>query len=299
MKIKDEFKLINELTDDFMKYQSDLKAGVGEDVAVIKQNDGFLLATTDALVENDHFNVEWSTPEQIGKKAVEVNVSDIASTGGRPTYLLASLVLRKATAEKWIKGVYRGMKRACDKYKITLAGGDTTHGEINVISVALLGKTKRPILRSGAKTGDLICVTGQVGGSSAGLNKLLTKKKMPSILKKKHLEPVARLDVSGNIAKCANSMIDVSDGVASEIRHLCEQSQKGAMVRLDGIPLCPGATLRDALSGGEDFELLFTVPKKDRVKLKNVDFTVIGEIKNQNFGIRPDLPGGFDHFANN
>lgn len=291
--------MINELTDDFMKYQSDLKAGVGEDVAVIKQNDGFLLATTDALVENDHFNVEWSTPEQIGKKAVEVNVSDIASTGGRPTYLLASLVLRKATAEKWIKGVYRGMKRACDKYKITLAGGDTTHGEINVISVALLGKTKRPILRSGAKTGDLICVTGQVGGSSAGLNKLLTKKKMPSILKKKHLEPVARLDVSGNIAKCANSMIDVSDGVASEIRHLCEQSQKGAMVRLDGIPLCPGATLRDALSGGEDFELLFTVPKKDRVKLKNVDFTVIGEIKNQNFGIRPDLPGGFDHFANN
>jgi len=306
MKIKNEFQLIKTLTKNFKIYHHDLKVGIGDDTAVIKNGKKYFLLTCDCLVENDHFNCAWATPKQIGRKAVEVNVSDIAAAGGLPKYMLVSIVLTKDTREKWVKDVYTGMKEICDKYKITLAGGDTTHGPIKMLDIFLLGETKKPILRSNAKTNDLICVTGQVGGSTAGLKLFRQNKKVPIILRQKHLEPKARLDVSHIIAKYANSMIDVSDGIGSEVRHICEESKKGAIIYAEKIPLCPGATLKDALSGGEDFELLFTINKNKLKKLKNIDYTVIGEIKNKKYGIwlmknfnKLLMPKGYDHFTNN
>lgn len=304
-KITDEFKLITDITKNFKKYHQDIIAGIGDDAAVIKNKNNYLLITTDTLVENDHFNLKWCTPQQVGKKSVEVNVSDIAAMGARPTYMLVSLVIKKNTDAHWVKRLYQGMKSACDKYKISLVGGDTTHGTVIMINITLLGKTKKPILRRDAKINDLICVTGQVGGSQAGLKLLRKNKKLPGLLKRKHLEPKARLDVSGIIARFANAMIDVSDGVASEVKHVCQQSKKGAVVWAEKIPVCPGANLKDALSGGEDFELLFTAPQKNlnKLKKKEVDFTVIGKIQEQKNGIylffncnRMKMPGGYDHF---
>ena len=306
MPIKNEFQLIKALTKNFKIYQPDLKVGVGDDTAVIKNGKKYLLLTCDCLVANDHFNCAWATPCQVGRKAVEVSVSDIAACGGTPKYLLVSIVLTKHTKERWVKELYRGIQESCDKYKITLAGGDTTHGAIKMIDVFLLGETKKPILRSTAKINDLICVTGKVGGSTAGLKLFRQNKKVSPILKCKHLEPKARLDVSQKIARYANSLIDVSDGIGSEVRHICEESKKGAVVYAAKIPLCPGASLKDAMSGGEDFELLFTINKNKLRKLKNVDFTVIGKIINKNKGIylfkknsKLLMPKGYDHFTKN
>lgn len=303
--ITNEFQLIDTLTKNFQKYHDQLEVGVGDDAAVVKHGDKYLLLTCDTIVENDHFNCDWSTPEQIGRKAAEVNVSDIAASGGRPTYMLISLVLTKDTEEEWILRVYDGIKQVCDKYGISLVGGDTTHGSVKIINITLLGETNQPILRSGAKVGDLIGVTGVVGGSNAGLKLFLKNKPISGLLRQRHLEPVARLDVSDKIAKYAHSLIDVSDGVASEVNHICQRSGVGAVVWAAKLPLCAGATVEDALSGGEDFELLFTVPEKDLDKLKNlvVDFTVIGQIvdKSQGVILRRDgqeypMPGGYDHF---
>lgn len=303
--IKNEFQLIDSLTKNFFKFHRNLVVGVGDDVAVIKNGRRYLLLTCDAVVEGDHFNCQWSTPQQIGRKAIEVNVSDIASSGGRPTYLLVSLVLTKDTKKEWIMKVYDGIREICEKYRITLAGGNITHGITRVIDVSLMGETQKPILRSGARVGDVICVTGRVGGSNAGLKLFLQGKKLSGLLRQRHLEPKARLDVSGKIAKYANSMVDVSDGVASETRHICEQSKKGAIVYAEKIPLCPGASLIDALSGGEDYELMFTMASKNARKLKKekVDFSVIGEIKSRGNGVclmkngkKHHLCGGYDHF---
>lgn len=305
--IKNEFQLIDTLTKNFLSYHDQLEVGVGDDAAVVKHGDKYLLMTCDTIVENDHFNCLWSTPEQIGRKAAEVNVSDIAASGGRPTYMLISLVLTKDTAEDWIVRVYDGIKQVCDKYGISLVGGDTTHGSVKIINITLLGETDKPILRSGAKVGDLIGVTGVVGGSNAGLKLFLKGAPVSGLLRQKYLEPIARLDVSDKIAKYANSLIDVSDGVASEVSHICQRSGVGAVVWAEKLPLCAGAVVEDALSGGEDFELLFTVPEKDLNKLKDlvVDLTVIGQIVDKNQGVifmrdgkQCPMPGGYDHFKN-
>lgn len=306
MKIKDEFKLINKIMRGFKNYHH-LLAGIGDDTAVIKNGkNNYLLLTCDALAEDVHFNCSWSSAEQIGKKAVEVNVSDIAASGGFPTLMMVSLVITKDTPEEWVAGVYKGMKKVCDKYKITLVGGDTTHSTTRIISIALSGETKKPILRRGARVCDLIGVTGVVGGSAAGLRLLRQGKKLPSLLKKKHLSPEARLDMSNEISRYASSMIDISDGVASEIKHICAESKKGAVVYAEKIPICPGANLADALSGGEDYELLFTFASKDLEKIKKsgVDFTVIGDITADykkiilmKDGKKSDMPDGYNHFA--
>jgi thiamine-monophosphate kinase len=304
MKITDEFGLVNKITRGFKNYHN-LVAGVGDDTAVIKNGNKYLLLTCDALAEGDHFDCSWSTPEQIGNKAVEVNVSDVASTGGRPTLMLISIAITKDTPEEWVVGVYRGIKQVCNKYKITLAGGDTIHSGVRLISIALLGESEKPILRSGARVGDLIGVTGVVGGAAAGLRLLKQGAKISSLLKQKHLSPRARLDISDKIARYAHSMIDISDGVASEIKHICEESRKGAMVYAEQIPLCPGANLAEALSGGEDYELLFTLAPGDTQKLKNsgVGFTIIGEVTEKKNGIvlkkegrNQTMPDGYNHF---
>lgn len=309
-----EFGLIETITQGFCQYHA-VHTGVGDDAAVIPNGDAFTLLTVDSLVEGDHFRCDWATPEQIGRKAAEVNVSDIAAMGGDPAYALVALVLSSDTPDDWVNGVYDGLRESFAQHGVTLLGGDTTHGAVRMLSITLLGKTKKPILRSGARAGDLICVTGQVGGSAAGWHSLRKGVKATEYTQFRHLNPKCRLTASRSLRAFATSMIDVSDGVGSEVRHLCTQSGTGAVVQFAAVPVHPSVTATEqqlglkpgtcAFSGGEDFELLFTLKSSDEPKLRLLfdDFTVIGTMTEEAMQrdlVLPDgtvvpIPKGWDH----
>ena len=319
MKVSDfggEFELIKRIGKKTKLFSKDVLIGIGDDAAVLKAGKKYLLFTTDMLVEDDHFSLKYSTPEQIGMKAIEVNVSDIAAMGGLPEHALISLALPKDIELKFIDGLYKGLNKAGKKYKINIIGGDITHSKQIVINIAMLGfaEKKNLCLRKDAKVNDIICVTGDLGKSTAGLWLLLKNKKGESI--KPHLEPKARLDFSKKIAKYANAMEDVSDGLAQEVRNICNESKVGAVIYKEKIPLSK-STIDDAkkvnknpydfaLYGGEDFELVFTINKKNlsllNEKLKDKIY-VVGKILNKKQGIylldknkKTKLKKGYDHF---
>jgi thiamine-monophosphate kinase len=325
MKIADiggEFALIERLCAQVPAAHKDLLAGVGDDAAVIggSQADGsHLLVTTDMLVENSHFRCDWATAEQIGIKSVVCNVSDIAAMGGTPTFMFVSLALSPSTEVAWADALYRGMAEACRRYGVILAGGDTTHAAAVTISITLLGRVtpENLCLRSHARPGDLLCVTGPLGTGAAGLAMLSAGLDPPALLKEKHLTPGCRLDVGPAIAPFAHAMIDVSDGLAPEVNHICKQSGTGAEIVAADVPLHPLALeaarqtgrnpLTFALSGGEDFELLFSIAPQDRQQLENrgIDIVTVGTVTDAGAGIflrlpdgkREALAGGYNHFS--
>lgn len=310
-KIGGEFALIARVTKPVK--DKNVIIGIGDDTAVLKYTQyKYLLWTVDMLVEGDHFNLKWSTPEKIGKKAMEVNVSDIGAMGGLPKYALISICIRRDTPVEFVDKLYKGMYQVAKKYDFEIIGGDTTHGDLIVIDVSMIGEVRKNELasRSNAKPGQLILTTGNLGASTAGLNLLRQKKKGISI--KKHLEPKARLkEAQKLIKKGVNCMIDVSDGLASEVKHICEMSKTGAVIYKEKIPLA-ASTKRDAkkvnkdpqdyaLNGGEDFELVFTINKKDLRKFK--DSKLVGKILPKKKGIylldkgeKKELGHGFIHF---
>lgn len=325
MKIHDiggEFALIDRLARKSLTSHADLVAGIGDDAAVIGgvfPNGDYLLVTTDMLVEESHFRRDWATPQQIGTKSVACNVSDIAAMGGVPTFMFVSLALAPDTCVDWVEALYQGMADACHRYGVVLAGGDTTHGRLSVISITLLGRAApgHLRLRSHARPGDLLCVTGPLGGSAAGLAMFVSGLTPPTYLREKHLVPECRLDVSSQIAPLAGAMIDISDGLAAEVNHICDQSGTGAEVVAAQIPIHP--TVRDAarltgkdpldfaLSGGEDFELLFSINAEKRrfLEEKKIPAVVVGRVTDAASGrllLLPDgkrisLSGGYNHFS--
>ena len=325
MKIHDiggEFALIGRLARQSPIIHSDLVAGIGDDAAVIDgtfPNGDYLLVTTDMLVETSHFRRDWATPAQIGIKSVACNVSDIAAMGGSPTFMFVSLALAPDTEVTWVESLYQGMADACRRYGVVLAGGDTTHGEAVTISITLLGRVSPDnlCLRSHAHPGDLLCVTGPLGGSAAGLAMLAAGLNPPLFLREKNLAPVCRLDVSPAIAPLAHAMIDISDGLAAEVNHICDQSDTGAEVVLADIPIHPSTRdaarltgndpLDFALSGGEDFELLFSISAESKQRLdgKGIDVAVVGRITDPSSvsvlefpdGTQKPLIGGYNHFT--
>jgi thiamine-monophosphate kinase len=324
MKIQDiggEFELIDRLAAIAGQVHGDLVVGIGDDAAVIRtapEPAPYLLVTTDLLVEGSHFSSRWCSPEQVGHKAVACNASDIAAMGGKPSWMFASLVLAPNADVEWVEGLYRGMARACRSNGIILAGGDTTHGPAASLSITLLGIVDQGhlCLRSQAKPGDLIMVTGTLGASAAALA-LLEKNDKPDLyLLSKHCAPDCRLDISDIIAPLANAMIDISDGLGSEIRHICRQSRVGAEIVADRIPLHPEVRraadqlgidpLSFALQGGEDYELLFTMaPERVEGLMKRTDDChQIGIVTQGQYepvliladGNRIRLPEGYNHF---
>ncbi|WP_319409315.1 thiamine-phosphate kinase [uncultured Desulfosarcina sp.] len=325
MKIHDiggEFALIDRLARQSQVNHPDLVAGIGDDAAVIGGSfpDGdYLLVTTDMLVENSHFRRDWATPLQIGIKSVACNVSDIAAMGGTPTFMFVSLALAPDTEVGWVESLYKGMAEACRRYGVVLAGGDTTHGEAATISITLLGRVspENLRLRSHARPGELLCVTGPLGGSAAGLALLAAGLEPPPYLKEKHLAPVCRLDVSPGIAPVARAMVDISDGLAAEVNHICDQSGTGAEIAVADIPIDPSVRLaasltgKDpldfALSGGEDFELLFSISPENKQLLekKGLQVMAIGWVTEAESnrmlsfpdGKRIPLSGGYNHFS--
>lgn len=319
MKIKEiggEFALIKRISRK-IKDRSVLNQ-IGDDTAVVKVGGKLLLLTTDTLIEDDHFSLRWSTPYQIGMKAMEVNVSDIAASAGKPKYVLISLCLREDTDVEFVDELYRGIYAVANRYGFEVIGGNLTHGKQIVIDVAMIGETKKPVLRSEAKAGDLICVTGDLGKSRAGLElfRHFGEGAKRFDIVKSHLEPKARLKESAVIAKFASAMIDVSDGLAPEVGHICEMSKVGAVIYKEKIPLskqmiaAADLVKKDAidfaLHGGEDFELVFTLPEKrmNELKKKFGNFSVVGKILPKSEGIylldkgkKKDLGKGYDHFG--
>jgi thiamine-monophosphate kinase len=311
-----EFGLIKHLTEHInLKNASTLK-GVGDDAAVINytNSENVTLVTTDMLVEGVHFDLTYVPLKHLGYKSVVVNLSDICAMNATPKQITVSIALSNRFSLEAVEELYAGMLVACEKYGVDLIGGDTTSSLSGlVISITALGEAEKNkvVYRNGATDKNLLCVSGDLGGAYMGLQILEREKAVfkenPKIqpdlegkdyIIERQLKPEARIDIIKLFSQLEvqpTSMIDISDGLASEILHLCEQSAVGCELYEEKIPIDPQTyeTARQfnldptmcALSGGEDYELLFTIKMEDYDKVKNLpDFTVIGHITNKEKG---------------
>jgi thiamine-monophosphate kinase len=302
MKLSDagELSLLEILRKRFGKKSPGIILGIGDDSAIIRpQNSNFLL-TTDMMVEGVHFDLSWTTPFQLGFKLVSVNVSDIYAMGGTPKYLLLNFSAGKNTTLDFFSKFFDGIEMAMKSYGISLIGGDISSSEKIVLSATLTGYANKFLARRGAKAGDKIYVTGHIGDAACGLAlmKIIRSKvaieharkhkfslpwNIVSPLIERHLMPVARN--SRCFLKSATAMIDISDGLMIDLSRLCKESNVGALVYADKIPLSNellkaseylGLSPLDlAFGGGEDYELLFTAPTG-----KKINAYCIGEVIN-------------------
>lgn len=237
---------------------------IGDDMAVLA---GRTLFATDLLAEGSHFDLRWSTPADAGWKAMAVNCSDVAAMGGTPVAAVAAVLL-PAGRPGLADAVAEGMMAAAGAFGCPLVGGDTAVGETLVVTVAVLGEAPPggAVRRSGARAGDTVFVTGPMGGGRAALHALQAGGAAhPRALERLH-RPTPRL-AEGQVAAAAGAtaMIDLSDGLASDLRHICAESGVGAVVRAASVPVGPGATLEDAIAGGDDYELCFTAADPEAV----------------------------------
>jgi len=325
-----EFGLIHRIRKGITSSDPALVQGIGDDVAVIKMGETgtkVLLVTTDILIEDIHFDLSWTDPSQLGRKALAVNLSDIASMGGIPKYFLISLGLPKNLSLSFVSSFYRGLKKEAKPFRVELIGGDTSLSKKIVINICLLGEgiKKDLLFRRGARVGDDLFVSGTLGDAALGLRILQEKGKIRGAegLIKKHLSPRPRIELGQVIAKhhWATAMIDVSDGVLIDTSHLLQESGVGARVWESRIPLSrlyrkwishfSKDPFQLSLSGGEDYELLFTAPPELRERISSlarslgIPITRIGEILPIKKGLqiiktdgKHDSPSrlGFEHF---
>ncbi len=312
-----EFEVINRLTARLPDPPPDVVVPIGDDCAVLRFGEALWVAAADMLVSGRHFK-EWASPEDVGYKAVAVNVSDVAAMGGVPRFVLAS---GGADDAETILRCIDGVLEACEEFGAYPIGGDTTGAAALTVDISILGQLAyAPVLRSGARAGDLLAVTGELGASAAGLLALESGDAGPERyaerLVRKHLRPEPRV-AAGRAAAWlgAHAMIDLSDGLASDLRHLCERSGVGCHVDLDLLPMA-GDTReylrfvdRDpeilAATGGEDYELLVAATEEVIEALASeseVPVVVIGEVTGEDVvflrdGEPVDGLSGWDHFA--
>jgi thiamine-monophosphate kinase len=341
MKLSDlgEFGLIEKIRKSSVRSSPSVLIGIGDDAAALKVSAAaVLLATTDMLLEGVHFDLRYTDFYSLGWKSAAVNLSDIAAMGGVPRYCLTSLGIPPSVSVEQVSDYYRGLNALLHAHRTVLVGGDTCASRNGLtVGIVLLGEAKKEQLRtrSGAKPGDRIFVTGSLGDSAAGLELLKAgfrvrgpgagRKSLKSTLHaphsaliRRHLRPVPRVAWGRSItlSGCAHAMIDISDGLSSDLSHVCKQSRVGAAVDAEKIPVSPSlrkaaACLKEpplhyALSGGEDYELLFTVPpaKLKRFYSLGIAATEIGVItRNPELLItregtqKPLRPTGYNHFA--
>jgi thiamine-monophosphate kinase len=298
------------------KQQKSTLKGIGDDCAVIEKNRSEVtLISTDILLEGIHFDLAYTPLQHLGYKAVAVNVSDVAAMNGIPQQITVSLAISNRFSVEAVDELYRGIRMACENYKVDLIGGDTTSSQRGLmISITVIGTAKKSEVayRSGAKVNDVICVSGDLGAAYAGLQILEREKEVftanpdmqPELegkdyVIKRLLKPEGRTDIVHELKDLGiipTSMIDISDGLASEVLHICNASGVGAYIYEDKLPIAHETeqTLFDfkldpttaAMNGGEDYELLFTVSMKDFEKLKNhEDITTIGYITDKSKGV--------------
>jgi thiamine-monophosphate kinase len=309
-----EFGLIDHLTREFKSTQASTITAAGDDAAVIRYENQDVLVSTDMYVEGVHFDLVYTPLMHLGYKCITGSISDIYAMNGEAKQVLVSLAISSRFTVEALDELYMGMRIACENYGVDMVGGDTTSSKMGlVISITAMGTCtdKDVCYRKGAKQGDIICVTGDLGAAYIGLQVLEREKRVfleapgaqPELegfdyVLKRQLRPEARKDIV-EILKVLNikptAMIDISDGLASEIMHICKQSGTGCRLEEEKIPIDESTyntalsfnldpTLC-ALSGGEDYELLFTINPSDLDKLKNQpDFTIIGEITEKENG---------------
>jgi thiamine-monophosphate kinase len=295
---------------------------IGDDAAVLRAPGGTLLFTADLLVEGVHFDLGWTSPEDLGWKAIAVNASDIAAMGGTPRRALVSLGVRPGLDVAFLEALYAGMRACCDRYGLAVAGGDTSRAVELVISVALIGNPagRRVVERRGAAPGDVVCVTGTLGAAAAGLALLRAGLPARADLAAAHLRPTPRVREAEVLRRqLPSAMVDVSDGFAADLGHLCAASGVGARIEaarlplaaLDGLAL-PLDALDLALGGGEDYELCFTItPDRAARAAEEVEAAtgtpvhLVGEVTGAEAGLvlvaggaaAPLPAGGWDHFG--
>lgn len=299
--------------------RTDVIAGIGDDCAVLSVPAGHqLLVTTDFTLENVHFRREWHAPEVVGRRCITRGLSDIAAMGGEPRAAFLSLALDRTTPQKWVDKFLAGLLEAADEFRVSLAGGDTAQSnggiqaDIVVAGSVPMGKA---ILRSGARPGDFIYVTGELGGSAAALERLMAVGKISAPVGTggghdfsraepatkmtaasaagvraldywRHFHPTARIPSGQWLRRrdLASAMIDISDGLSTDLQHVCDESGVGAVIEASAIPRArvgrptEPVSLDLALHGGEDYELLFTSAKKVPAKIAGIPVTPIGEI---------------------
>jgi thiamine-monophosphate kinase len=294
-----EFGLIERINKKTTLINSNSLKGIGDDAAVIDAGNDAILISTDMLVEGIHFDLAYTPIQHLGYKAIAVNVSDIAAMNGKSEQITVSLALSNRFSLEAVDALYEGIFAACKNYKVDLIGGDTTSSMSGlVISISVMGRVKkdRVVYRSGAKSTDILCVTGDLGAAFMGLQILqrekevfLTNPDMTPVLEKyeymvgRQLRPEGRTDIIFDLEEAGiipTSMIDISDGLASELLHISKQSNVGVRIYEDKIPIETNTyetaalefkldPVTCALNGGEDYELLFTINQADLEKLKN------------------------------
>ncbi len=308
-----EFGLIDHLTKNFkINHKSTIK-GIGDDAAVLEFKNKKIVVTTDLLIEGVHFDLSYMPLKHLGYKAVIVNLSDVYAMNASPTQITVSIAVSNRFPLEALEDLYAGIETAANLYNIDVVGGDTTSSNTGLlISVTAIGEVKEEVYRNGAKPSDLLVVSGDLGGAYMGLQVLEREKEVYKVnpnsqpdltpytyIIERQLKPEARKDIIKLLKDLdvkPTSMIDISDGLSSEIIHLCKQSNVGCDLYEDKIPLDPQviSTCEEfnidsttvALNGGEDYELLFTISQDDFPKIKaNPNFSIIGFMKDASEGM--------------
>lgn len=320
-----EFGLIEHLTKNFEIQNASTVLSIGDDAAVIDHFGKQTVVTSDMLVEGIHFDLMYTPLKHLGYKSVIVNLSDVYAMNATPTHITLNIAFSNRFSVEALDEFYEGVYAACEKYNVDLIGGDTSSSQKGfIISVTALGEIvpDKIVKRNGAKKGDLICVSGDLGSAFLGLTLLEREKKIylenpdiqPDLENEQYivgrlLKPEARKDIVEFFEKSdilPTSMMDVSDGLSSEVLHLCKQSNVGGILYEDKIPVNEHARqyaykleldpTACALSGGEDYELVFTIPQTDYDKIVlNEQISVIGYITNIEEGVHIITKGGNTH----
>lgn len=332
-----EFGLIRELQKQCRSLSASVIQGIGDDAALLRgPSKEALIASTDLAIEGVHFDLKFESLKDVGFRTAVANISDIAAMGGVPTFLLVGMAVPPSCLVKEVQSLYRGFTEACRKYDIALIGGDTSSSQSGLfLCVTILGhvKTKQALRRNGAKIGDRVYVTGTLGDSNAGLRILrrqakrktyIAPKWYEAFLTKRHLRPTPRLAIAQHLSNhgLAHAAMDLSDGLSGDIHHLCQASHVGVELWADCLPLsrqCQAYALAQgldpvdlAVAGGEDYELLFTIPPRHQNTMSHlsrkfkVPVACIGEIQRESFGLTLKFEGGisrnigrhsYDHFS--
>lgn len=314
-----EFGLIKHLTENFPIKNKSTLYGVGDDCAVIDASDGKMVVTTDLLLEGIHFDLTYCPMRHLGYKSCIVNFSDVYAMMGTPRQITVSLGISKRFKVEDLDELYAGMKLACDQYGVDLVGGDTSASMTGLtISITCIGVAQNPVYRNGARPNDLICVSGDLGAAYMGLQLLEREKAIyyqqiqngdkdasfqpkfegKEYLLERQLKPEARKDIVEALNAAGitpTAMMDISDGLSSELLHICSQSKVGCRVYEERIPIDYQTAVQAeefnlnvttvAMNGGEDYELLFTVPLEQNEKIQQVPgIRLIGHITNESLG---------------
>jgi thiamine-monophosphate kinase len=309
-----ELELIQRIRHAAAKGRGKAALGIGDDCAVLDIPRGHqALVTTDFSLEDVHFRRAWHPADSVGHRCLARGLSDIAAMGGIPRAAFLSLALPSGLPQRWVDEFLAGFLKLARRYSVTLAGGDTAQSPSGILAdIIVIGAvpTGKAILRSGARVGDIIYVSGTLGASVAALQELRTGKKLRPTAHPRHFYPDPRIAVGQYLRekKLASAMIDTSDGLSTDLRHICDESAVGAIIDSAALPFVKGdAELQYALHGGEDYELLFTAPPNKRIPPRSAGtpITRIGEItRGRTIKLQapdgkshPLQAGGWEHFA--